>query len=182
MSSFTCHLPPALCKGKKRRIPALPSTARANAVPCSLKDKLKVHLERGGLKRQVSQITFCMSKKVFTIAILCWRGDNFLSQIVLFQSSITIFWSKHLFLKIPGILFTQNYCHFKADIQNYPKAPLTPSTAKNTTCFREKWSCSLHIAAAWSVESCWRTGLLPGKCILKKYGAQKATKCPTSFV
>lgn len=87
MSSFTCHLPPALCKGKKRRIPALPSTARANAVPCSLKDKLKVHLERGGLKRQVSQITFCMSKKVFTIAILCWRGDNFLSQIVLFQSS-----------------------------------------------------------------------------------------------
>lgn len=53
MSSFTCHLPPALCTEKKKRIPALLSKARANTVPYSLKHKLKVLLERGGLKRQV---------------------------------------------------------------------------------------------------------------------------------
>lgn len=68
LSSSTCSLQRK--EEKDTCTPALLSKARANTVPYSLKDKLKVLLERGGLKRQVSQITFWMSKKIFTIIIL----------------------------------------------------------------------------------------------------------------
>lgn len=125
LSSSTCSLQRK--EEKNTCTPALPSKASENTVPHSLKDKLKVLPERGGVKRQVSQITSWMSKKVFIIIILFWRGDSFLPQVVLFQSSSPSSKANTCFLSFQG------YCSpkttFKADIQNYPKAPFTPSTA-----------------------------------------------------
>lgn len=168
MSSFTCHLPPALCTEKNTCTP-IQSQCKHGALFIERQIEGSSG-ERWAREASVPGHLLDVQERFFNYHSLL-KGRHFSATSSAISVFITISWSKHLFLKFPGILFTQN--HLQSWHTELSKSITYTFHSLKYDLF---WSeMQLVFTHSSSMISYWRTGLLPGKFILEKYGAQNAT-------